>query len=225
MGSDIAPSSFPNPLDSNGVLFFQQSIVDPWPLYLEESFDLVHQRLVMAACNSTNTVPAIQGLLQLVKPGGWIQMMETDFRSRIEGDGSATLRFRRMMSCALENLGFSPYQGSKLKMWLQDLSMQQVTETVFDIGVGTQAPEQSMVSATVDNIMTVIGGIQSANRAKRKLFSPRRLNLHPDAVPLLAIPKLNWTDDEFEQLKQDYRTELLSRGGRQRFFVVYAQKP
>lgn len=47
--------------------------------------------------------------------------------------------------------------------------MQQVTATVFNIGVGTQAPEQDMVSATVDNIMTVIEGIQSAHRAHRKL--------------------------------------------------------
>lgn len=53
--------------------------------------------------------------------------------------------------------------------WLQDLSMQQVTKIVFDIGVGTQALEQDMVSATVDNIMTVIEGIQSAHHARRKL--------------------------------------------------------
>lgn len=77
-------------------------------------------------------------------------MMETDFRSRIEGDGPEALKFRKMMSSALQKLGSSPYQGSKLKTWLQVLSMQQVTEIVFDIGVGTQAPEQDMVSATVD---------------------------------------------------------------------------
>ena len=47
--------------------------------------------------------------------------------------------------------------------------MQQVAATVFDIGAGTQAPEQDMVSATVDNTMMVVEGIQIAHRAHRKL--------------------------------------------------------
>lgn len=30
---------------------------------------------------------------------------------------------------------------------------------------------------------------------------------------ILAIPELDWTDDDFEQLKKEYCNELLTRGG------------
>lgn len=41
----------------------------------------------------------------------------------------------------------------------------------------------------------------------------------------VAIPGLDWTNEDFETLKREYRDELLQDGGCQRFFVVYGQRP
>lgn len=96
--------------------------------------------------------------------------METDFQSNLPDDLPAGTRFRQMMSRSLSGLGFSPGQGSKLKGWLKDLSMVQVDEHVVDIGVGARSPDPSMKLATIENIMTVIEGMQKANKERGEFF-------------------------------------------------------
>lgn len=161
MGSDIAQHAFPNLTDSDGALFFCRSILDPWPRYLQSSFDLVRQRLVTATCSPTQSVEVLQ-------PGEWVQLMETDFQSNLPDDLPAGTRFRQMIPRSMSGLDLSPGQGSKLKGWLKELCMVQADEHVVDIGVGARSPDPSMKLDTIDDIMTVIEGMQKASKERGK---------------------------------------------------------
>lgn len=75
-GNDIEPELFPD--DPQGMEFFRQNIVDPWPDALKGSFDLVHQRLGLAGSHPMKPGDVIANLAGLVKPGGWLQLVELD---------------------------------------------------------------------------------------------------------------------------------------------------
>jgi len=78
VGTDIEPRFFSARLPDN-ISLHVQSITDPWPTSWLNTFDLVHQRLVLAICQPAAAQRAIEALLELVVPGdGWIQLVEAD---------------------------------------------------------------------------------------------------------------------------------------------------
>ena len=78
LGTDIVPAYFPEPDKlPRGMQLRVQSITEPWPLSDKNSFDLVHQRLGLYATGKQLST-AVAGLVDLVKPGGYIQLVEAD---------------------------------------------------------------------------------------------------------------------------------------------------
>jgi hypothetical protein len=78
VGTDIVPTYFPMPETlAKGFEFGVQSITAPWPDADKSSFDLVHQRMALFATGA-ELEAAVAGLIDLVKPGGWIQMVDAD---------------------------------------------------------------------------------------------------------------------------------------------------
>ncbi|PCH02808.1 Hypothetical protein PENO1_035590 [Penicillium occitanis (nom. inval.)] len=60
-----------------GTHFQDQSIKEPFPSEWQETFEVVHQRLVMAAAAPKQTPGFIvQNLVKLLKPVGWLQLVE-----------------------------------------------------------------------------------------------------------------------------------------------------
>ncbi|KAI0143698.1 hypothetical protein GGR57DRAFT_342294 [Xylariaceae sp. FL1272] len=72
-GTDIYPDRFP-PSDENAS-YEVQDIIDPWPEAWKGRFDLVHQRMVLVG-GRAEQIRVLQALGALVKPGGWIQLVE-----------------------------------------------------------------------------------------------------------------------------------------------------
>lgn len=67
------------------VSYHFQNVKHPWPTSWNQSFDIVHQRLVLAGAGP-DAKAAVKGLTELVKPGGWIQLIEGEnFPSDKEG--------------------------------------------------------------------------------------------------------------------------------------------
>ena len=74
VGTDIDSTNFPR--DPPASQTYQvQDISKPWPAEWKESFDLVHQRLALMAIGAPAS-QMVQHLAALVKPGGWIQLIE-----------------------------------------------------------------------------------------------------------------------------------------------------
>lgn len=76
VGTDVVESLYPNPAPE-GTRFLDQSIKEPFPPEWNETFDVVHQRLVMAAAGPERTPDfVVKNLEGLLKEGGWLQMVE-----------------------------------------------------------------------------------------------------------------------------------------------------
>jgi SAM-dependent methyltransferase len=73
-GTDIDPSHFPANAPE-GTKYVIQDINKPWPEQWKDYFDLVHQRLVLVGAGPKQQ-EALESLANLVKPGGWIQLVE-----------------------------------------------------------------------------------------------------------------------------------------------------
>ncbi|EHK98558.1 hypothetical protein M7I_5648 [Glarea lozoyensis 74030] len=73
-GTDIEPY-YPVPPPAH-MTFFDQSMTKPWPAHMNATFDLVHSRLALPGAGITPIKTVVTQLIDLVKPGGWIQQTE-----------------------------------------------------------------------------------------------------------------------------------------------------
>lgn len=51
---------------------------DPWPAGWSNTFDLVHQCMALAAAGCMVVKQIIANMIGFLKPGGWIQLVESD---------------------------------------------------------------------------------------------------------------------------------------------------
>ncbi|PQE06890.1 methyltransferase protein [Rutstroemia sp. NJR-2017a BVV2] len=73
INSKILPTSFPPDFD-----FYLHNFGTAWPSKAHASFDLAHQRLSLPGAVPYSLPQAVRNILELVKPGGWIQLVEAE---------------------------------------------------------------------------------------------------------------------------------------------------
>lgn len=55
------------------------NVLDPVPQHMVATFDVIHLRLLVLGLPKDTWELACRNLLQLLKPGGWLQWEEADF--------------------------------------------------------------------------------------------------------------------------------------------------
>lgn len=109
VGFDINNEIFPTEKPPNVGSFelVQQSILNPYPEAWKSSFDLVHQRLVMAAWLGGSKVEILSRLVELAKPGtGYIELMELDTDvSTLPDNAPKYRRFFQLMGEIFDAIG------------------------------------------------------------------------------------------------------------------------
>ena len=163
IGADIAPHLFP-PNPPSHTKFITQSIKDAWPAEYHSAFDLVHQRLVLACCDEFEAKIAVQRLVELAKPGAWIQLMECDhsgaFSAEVAETHPALLQFGKLVISHLAKKGQCAQQGLHLKRYLTDAGALDVTEVILDIPVGASAADPTIGQVAANNLVEVAGKMQ-----------------------------------------------------------------
>ncbi|KAK6443602.1 hypothetical protein LTR95_000429 [Oleoguttula sp. CCFEE 5521] len=81
-GLDISDVQFPAAPPS-GVSFKTYDMLSPVPAQFLSAFDVVHVRFLVLGLPSGTWPQALANLTSMLKPGGWIQWMEPDFRNII----------------------------------------------------------------------------------------------------------------------------------------------
>lgn len=117
IGTDIAPYPELTGLPHN-ISLHKHDIFKDWPTEWQGSFDLVHQRAVMANTGTIEeAMSVVRRLIQLVKPGGWIQLVDGQMPSNteIEVNDPASQRLFKMLGQLLESRGMDPAQGTRLE--------------------------------------------------------------------------------------------------------------
>jgi gliotoxin biosynthesis N-methyltransferase len=138
------------------VSFRKQSIFDPWPADWTGTFDLVHQRLILNALDGKASQSVVESLFALVKPGGWIQLLEIDhsaFASRESENHPALVEFSEVYLKLRLLAGKEQQPARLLRKWLVDLQAVDVMETILDCPVGKKASDEQMQRNTIKNIL------------------------------------------------------------------------
>ncbi|KAL9066504.1 MAG: hypothetical protein Q9157_007124, partial [Trypethelium eluteriae] len=106
-GFDLSAEKYPA-LDTlpNGVRLHVHDVRTPFPAELHGKYDIVHTRLLMYALTAANWPPAIENLVSLLRPNGWLVCEDVGYQTWTSIPASeAYARFLRLDMAASEAAG------------------------------------------------------------------------------------------------------------------------
>ena len=201
VGTDIVSSYFPVPAPLHTELIIQD-IASPWPEHMRDSFDLVHQRLALPGCGQFPMRKAVDALIGLVKPGGWIQLIEAD-HSGPASEGQAMKESFKLIKELFKGMGVEDVYARQLKTWLVDAGMEDVEERVLDVKLGAANANEDLARKGTRSFVLATTGLVDVARKAPTSFSSEQL----DAI----VP--------------DMERELNKTGGIHRLYCVWGRKP
>lgn len=131
-----------------------QDIARPWPAEWMGKFDLVHQRLALAVPGSAEkTIDVLRGYIDLLKPGGWIQIVELRQWTG-EDDCQAFKDLTICLSDMIKTIGASLEHIDHAKDWLQNLGLIDVQEEVVEANYGIRDDKEVQEIAKKATLLT-----------------------------------------------------------------------
>lgn len=165
VGTDVSPQRLPP--STSTVTYSVQDVNSAWPSSWSNSFDLVHQRLVLAAC--PNAVAVVQTFVDLAKPDGWIQFVEADNETSPD-DGPAHKHFVALLIELFASFGAVDSFSKKLAGWLKDANCVDVQEEVIEYYVGAKMKDETLREQSVESSCIAITGLIAYARSKSIVF-------------------------------------------------------
>lgn len=150
VGTDIDEALYPHPAPE-GTRFQNQSIHDAFPTNWAESFDLVHQRLVMAAAPPQTIAAVVSRLAGLLKPGAWMQLVEVDIDS-VPENGPALKQFLHFAQSMSSFSGMGPNLAKELAGAMRDAGLAGVEERSVDILHGKSNPNPELKQKSTESL-------------------------------------------------------------------------
>ena len=201
VGTDIVAGYFPAQRPAHTELLLQD-IASPWPEEMRGSFDLVHQRLALPGCGTHPMRAAVEGLLGLMKPGGWIQLIEAD-HSGPASEGVAMRESFRLIKELFRGIGVDDVYARALRGWLEEMGMEEVREKVLDVRLGAANEDAGLaIKGTRSFVLATQGLVKVARR-----------------VPT------SFTSEQLDKIVPDMERELNNVGGIHRLYCVWGRKP
>jgi hypothetical protein len=217
VGTDMRALFFPEK-SSPAMTFSIQDITEPWPEDWKNTFDLVHQRSTLPAVGKKRSPPAIKGLAGLLKPGGWIQLVEPD---HTVVEGPAARAFAELLDEVFAANNTELDIARRMEDWLREAGLQNVECKVFDVPMGVKNPNKEMQPKSARfNVLSLNGMIQVAKR--KQILS--QLEEYIELTITIDLP-VSFSPETLESLPSQMQEELSSQGGILRLYCVWGQKP
>jgi ubiquinone/menaquinone biosynthesis C-methylase UbiE len=146
VGFDVTPP----PVDAGATMtrpdnfaFIQGNMLEGLP-FPDNSFDFVHQRLVIVALPTSQWVRQVQELLRVTRPGGWVELVEGDLLPG--GPGISALNaLGEQMS---QKRGMSFGNASKVDEYLRLAGAKRVESQIVRLPVGQKAGRLGAMAET-----------------------------------------------------------------------------
>lgn len=154
IGIDIQTDFFsprPDPDQEPWLHLVNQSMQRPFPTNWGLSFDLVHMRFGLAAAVEWGPKKVVSHLVSLVKPAGWIQLVETDWTD-ISGCGPVLAEAFKLFGELFDKMGAGADYGRRMHEWLAEDGLETVTTKPFRIRLGAENPNQGLQGVTTEAI-------------------------------------------------------------------------
>jgi hypothetical protein len=166
IGTDITESYFPLPSTlPNNVLLYVQSITKPWPSDWNSSFDFVHQRFALPAAGRDGIPDALKGLIGLLKPGAWIQLIDAD-HSVFTGPAMGDLW--KVMKEIFKIMNLQDDVAPNVRRYFEAAGLEEVHEKIMDVQLGALNPNPSLAAKGVASF--TLGAKAAIGAAKSKNF-------------------------------------------------------
>jgi hypothetical protein len=117
------------------------SMKDPWPEAWTGTFDLVHQRMALPAAQPTVVKKVISNMIGLLKPGGWIQLVESD-HSIVEGPAMGVMF--QLICEVFKVMETDADYAPRIEGWFKELGLVNVGYKIFDVPMGAKNPKEDM---------------------------------------------------------------------------------
>lgn len=140
-------------LKGSGFEFLVHDLTDPWPSHLHDRFDLVHQRLAIAASAKTPTVTTLQRFGALLKPNtGYLQLVELD-TSPQQGRHSAMEEYIALLDAVTVATGVRQYFATGLRGDFNKAGFVDVGEEILRVPVGCGLEKKELREQSVLNLV------------------------------------------------------------------------
>ncbi|KAI9713117.1 MAG: hypothetical protein M1820_001102 [Bogoriella megaspora] len=202
VGTDIEDSYFPEnpPSDTS---YHHQSMTEPWHKDWEGSFDLVHSRMALPGVGMKPLEDAVKGLIALVKPGGWIQLVEMDWDGWNNGPEGTIFRI------AIKDLISTVSSG-------QGVDLREKLIPIFK-------------AAGLENIDYEIITTPFCARASDRIRATSEASLFATAMGVSTttkmLPPISISREQLDVMPQKLLEEAKKDGWEFKQFVLWAQKP
>ncbi|CAN9476254.1 unnamed protein product [Alternaria alternata] len=200
IGTDIEDSYFPKETPNN-TSYHHQSMTEPWPRQWQGTFDLVHSRMALPGVGLSSLEDAVMNLVKLLKPGGWIQLVEMQWQ---DWDAGPVLQefekaMQQLVSMVTNGQGVDMREG--LTALVEEAGLTKVQHAIIDVPVGVKAKEDLRELSLQSMFATA-----SFATATLKKLRPAELEADIDSLPARLMEELRKT------------------GGSYKLFAVWAQK-
>ncbi|KAG7286254.1 hypothetical protein NEMBOFW57_008561 [Staphylotrichum longicolle] len=174
-----------------------------------QSFDLVHQRLLIWGLQKPDWPVVIRNHASLLKPGGWIQLVEgewVDHSRPVDAEKCPRIAKMFVLMEWVSNLGNDVFVANHLEDLLKDAGFQDVQKTQFDLGYGASAKEEQWKRPSAESWIDLFKGLGTK-------------------MPEGGIPGVARDIEEFNQFLNELPAEVLKWGYTPKLNFVIGQKP
>ena len=150
-------------------------LTKPWPSDWHASFDLVHQRLALAAVGPNfSQQDAVANIAALVKPGGWIELVELDIDEPNSKDAGPALReFIQLLREIFTLVGLGGNFARKLRGWLEAAGLEQVEERLVDFPAGARSRTADLAAKSINGSCSAVEPLVAVAKSEFLLSSCR----------------------------------------------------
>ncbi|ORY96693.1 S-adenosyl-L-methionine-dependent methyltransferase [Syncephalastrum racemosum] len=198
-GIDVA-EVFPQQIKPKNCNFKLVDLTAPPLPYADDTFDYIHQRLLFAALGDQHWDSLIPELHRLVKPGGWVEMQETD--DVVVNAGPSTHLCMEHIFEIARGRGANTAVGRSLKSRIADAGFVNISERIVDLPLNHGGKIGELFCDDMKQALTTL-----------------------EAAILQRDPE-NWGDADIRKKHLDnFDTECTQNKTALRFRIVIGQKP
>lgn len=187
VGLDITPpaaveADAPHP---NNFVFISGNMLEGLP-FPDNSFDFVHQRLVIVALPTDRWVRQVQELLRITRPGGWIELVEGDLLT-----GGPGLQALNILGVQIsEKRGMSMSNASKVGEYLRQAGARHVEQRTVRIPVGKVTGRLGAMAET--DYLAILASVRGFLIAQGLITEEQHKQVFAQASEELASGTLVW---------------------------------
>lgn len=166
IGADHPTHIFPSQLCvPPNVTLISNSISGQWPSKFETFFDCVNERTGLANLPPNSAEKAVSALFSLLKPGGWIQLLECDYSNCLSQQDKtrypATSKLYALLDHHMRATGKFNRHTPHLKGYLRQAGAIDVVEILMDLPIGCSgALTPALQASTSQNLLSVVNELK-----------------------------------------------------------------